>query len=51
MKKRVVYCMFLIDDFLCYALGVGSNDDSYQYVWFCNDITLAMPFCHSLDVG
>jgi len=34
VEKRVVYCMFLLVDFLFYAVGVGLTNDAYQYACF-----------------
>ena len=32
--------------------SVRLTDDAYQYVWFCSDTTLAMPFAiDSMQVG
>jgi len=39
--------MFLLVEFLYYAVGIGLTNDAYQYVWFCTDTTLAMSFWQS----
>ena len=51
VEERVEYCIFLLVGFLCYVVGVGLTDNTYQYVYFVLILLLLCLFGHSLNVG